>query len=499
MVWQGEYTKLFIAGDWVAPTSTELIDVVSPVTEQVLARVPAASTADVDRAVAAARKAFDEGPWPRMQPAERMALLARLGDEFAEHHETLAQLVTEEMGSPITLSRWYQAGVPKTWIESYLQVGAEYPFEEVRSSQWGSALITREPVGVVAAIVPWNAPQVVTMAKLAPALLAGCTVVLKPAPETPLDSYLLAEMLHKVGLPDGVVNIVPAHRESSEYLVTHPGVDKVTFTGSTAAGQRIASLCGQDLRRVTLELGGKSAGIVLDDADLGATVESLRLGAFRNSGQICTLKTRILVSRDRRDEFVDQLAGMVGSLPVGDPADPATEVGPMVTARQRERVEGYIKIGSDEGAKVVLGGGRPAGLDRGWFVEPTIFVDVEPSMRIAQEEIFGPVVTILGYDGEDEAVAIANNSQFGLSGAVYTSDPERGLRIARQIRTGTVELNGSPVGATAPIGGFKASGLGREAGPEGLSEYMEHRSIGLPTGMADRLRQASTGLSPHDA
>jgi aldehyde dehydrogenase (NAD+) len=327
------------------------------------------------------------------------------------------------------------------------------------------------------------------MAKLAPALLAGCTVVLKPAPETPLDSYLLAEMLQRVGIPDGVVNIVPAHRDASEHLVTHPGVDKVTFTGSTAAGRRIASLCGQDLRRVTLELGGKSAGIVLDDADLNATVESLRLGSFRNSGQICTLKTRLLVPRGLVNEFVDQLVAMVAAMPVGDPHDAATEVGPLVSARQRDRVEGYIHVGSDEGAKVALGGGRPEGLNRGWFVEPTIFVDVEASMRIAQEEIFGPVAAVLAYDTDDEAIAIANHTPYGLRGAVYTRDPERGLDVARQIRTGTVELNGSPVGATAPIGGFKSSGLGREAGPEGLTEYLEHRSIGLPAEVLDGLGQ----------
>jgi acyl-CoA reductase-like NAD-dependent aldehyde dehydrogenase len=489
VVWQGEYSKLFIGGRWVEPSSAELIDVVSPLTEELLARVPAASPRDVDRAVDSARQAFDEGPWPRMAPAERMEVLRLLGEELAEHQETLATLVTDEMGSPISLSRWYQAGVPKTWIDAYLEVGAEFPFNELRSSRWGNALITRIPVGVVAAVVPWNAPQVVTMAKLAPALLAGCTVVLKPAPETPLDSYLLAEMLQRVGLPDGVVNIVPAHRDASEHLVTHSGVDKVTFTGSTAAGQRIASLCGQDLRRVTLELGGKSAGIVLDDADLDATVESLRLGSFRNSGQICTLKTRLLVPRGLVSEFVDRLVAMVAAMPVGDPHDPATEVGPLVSSRQRDRVEGYIQVGSEEGAKVALGGGRPQGLDRGWFVEPTIFVDVEPSMRIAQEEIFGPVAAVLAYDTDDEAIVIANDSPYGLSGAVYTRDPERGLNIARRVRTGTVELNGSPVGATAPIGGFKSSGLGREAGPEGLTEYLEHRSIGLPAEVLHGLGQ----------
>jgi aldehyde dehydrogenase (NAD+) len=300
MVWQGEYTKLYIGGQWVDPSSSGSIDVRSPFTEEVVARVPAASTTDVDRAVAAARRAFDHGPWPRMSVAERMDVLRRLGQEFETNREALAALVTDEMGCPISLSRSYQAGVPKILIDTFLDLAADYPFEELRRSKTGNALVTRVPIGVVAAIVPWNAPQVTTMLKLAPALLAGCTVIIKPAPETPLDSYLLAEMLQSAGLPEGVVSIVPADREVSEHLVTHPGVDKVAFTGSTAAGRRIASLCGGDLRRVTLELGGKSAAIVLDDADLDSTVETLRMGSLRNTGQICTLKTRILVPTARK-------------------------------------------------------------------------------------------------------------------------------------------------------------------------------------------------------
>ena len=486
-MWQGEYGKFFIGGRWAEPSSTEMIEVVSPFTEELVAKVPAASTADVDRAVEAARQAFDHGPWPRMSLTERMDVVRRLGEGFEKHQELLAALVTDEMGCPIGLSRSYQAGFPKILIDTFLDLAADYPFEELRRSKTGNALVTRVPVGVVAAIVPWNAPQVTTMLKLAPALLAGCTVVNKPAPETPLDSYLLAEMLQAAGLPEGVVNIVPADRQVSEHLVTHPGVDKVTFTGSTAAGRRIASLCGGDLRRVTLELGGTSAAIVLDDADLDSTVETLRMGSLRNTGQICTLKTRILVPRARETELVDRLTAMVASMPVGDPTDPRTQLGPLVSSRQRARVEEYIQIGIAQGAKAVLGGGRPSGLDRGWFVEPTIFVDVEPSMRIAQEEIFGPVLGVLSYDDEEEAVAIANDSEYGLSGAVFTADPMHGLDVARRMRTGTVELNGSPVGFTAPIGGFKHSGIGREAGPEGFEAYVEFRSLGLPPSLADTL------------
>jgi len=316
--------------------------------------------------------------------------------------------------------------------------------------------------------------------KVVPALLAGCTVILKPSPETPLDAYLLAQLLSEAGLPDGVFNVCPAEREVSEYLVTHPGVDKVAFTGSTAAGRRIASLCGQALRRVTLELGGKSAGIVLDDADLEDTVERLRMGSFRNSGQVCSLKTRLLVSPRRLPELLDRLVALVESMPVGDPHDPLTQIGPMVSRRQRNIVESYISSGRAEGANLVVGGGRPAGMDSGWYVEPTIFSGVEANMRIAQEEIFGPVLSVLTYDDEEQAVTIANNSAYGLNGAVYTSDVGRGLAIARRLRTGTVEINGNPAGVIAPSGGFKASGIGRENGAEGLDAYTELKSLGLP-------------------
>jgi acyl-CoA reductase-like NAD-dependent aldehyde dehydrogenase len=487
MVWQGEYTKLFIGGDWVEPASTDTLEVVSPFTEVPIARVPSATRADVDRAVAAARTAFDQGPWPRMDLSARIDVLRRLGEEYGKRRDLLASLVTDEMGCPISTSETYQATNPKLLIETFVELAPQYPFTEVRRSRVGNALVVREPVGVVAAVVPWNAPQVVTMIKLAPALLAGCTVVLKPAPETPLDSYLLADMLQAIGLPDGVVNIVPADRDVSEYLVTHPGVDKVTFTGSTAAGRRIASLCGEALRRVTLELGGKSAAVILDDADLDATVQSLRTGSLRNTGQICSLKTRILVSRNREAELLERLSAMVSTMPVGDPTNPQTEFGPLVSARQRERVEGYIDIGTAEGARLVLGGGRPKDLDRGWFVEPTIFAGVEPSMRIAQEEIFGPVLAVVPYDDEEQAVSIANDSAYGLNGSVFTSDLDHGVAVARRIRTGTVELNGSPVGFTAPMGGFKASGIGREAGIEGFDAYVELKSIGLPAALADTL------------
>jgi aldehyde dehydrogenase (NAD+) len=487
MVRHGNYDRLFIGGEWVESSAADRIEVVSPVTEEPIAWVPSATTADVDRAVAAARHAFDHGGWAKTSVEERVAVLARLRERLAAANEDMAQLITAEMGCPITQSRIIQSGYPVAALDTYLQIAPDYPFRTVRRSVTGSvALITREPVGVVAAVIPWNVPLGIAVQKIAPAILAGCTIVLKPAPEAPLNTYYLAELLADAGVPPGVVNVVPAGREVSEHLVTHPGVDKVTFTGSTAAGRRIASLCGGDLRHVTLELGGKSAAIILDDADLDTTVEALRFASFRNNGQVCSLKTRILVSAGRRAELVDRLVDMVELMSVGDPQLESTHVGPVVSARQRSVIESYLDIARTEGAKAVVGGGRPAGLERGWFVEPTVLDGVDPSMRVAQEEIFGPVISVLAYSDEDDAVAIANNSDYGLNGAVFTTDVEHGLEIASRIRTGTVEINGSPAGPAAPAGGVKSSGIGRENGPEGLEPYTELKAVGLPRDFAER-------------
>ncbi|MFC4082949.1 aldehyde dehydrogenase [Amycolatopsis samaneae] len=477
-LWQGPYDKLFIGGQWVEPASDRVFEVVSPATEQILARVPEGVEADVDAAVAAARQAFDTGPWPRLPLEERIATLSKLSAELAAHEADAARLVSAEMGCPITLSTKMQAIGPRLLLDTFLDLAPAYPWNGTRRPATGHALVTREPVGVVAGIVPWNAPLLITMIKLAPALLAGCTMVVKPSPETPLDAYLLGSLLEKAGLPEGVVNIVPAQREVSEYLVRHRGVDKVSFTGSTGAGRRIAALCGQDLRRVTLELGGKSAAVLLDDADLDAAVAAIRAVSLRNSGQVCSNKTRIVVSRSRRDELHDRLVELITSMPVGDPLDPATEVGPMVSAAQRTRVESYIADGKASGAPVLVSGHCPEG--PGWYVSPTVFADVDPDAKIAQEEIFGPVLTVHTFDTEAEAVAIANNSEYGLNGSVFAADPEHALSVARRIRTGTVEVNGNPVGFTAPIGGFKNSGIGREAGLEGFDAYVELKSYGLP-------------------
>lgn len=474
-------TDLFIDGVWIHG-SGEGSAVVSPTTEEVIARFSAASVADVDAAALAARRAFDNGPWSLAPLEERIRLVKELRRLLEEEQERAARLMTEEMGCPITQSRAILAGAPLDIVDAYLEVAETFPFREVRRGRTGSALVTREPVGVVAAIAPWNSPLGISVQKVVPALIAGCTVVLKPAPQTALTGFLLAELVERAGFPPGVVNVVAADREASESLVTHRAVDKVTFTGSTAAGRRIASLCGHDLRRVSLELGGKSAAIVLDDADLDLTVEALRMGAFRNSGQVCTLKTRVLVPERRHGELVARLEAMISSMPVGDPRDEKTQIGPMVTEAQLRRVQGYIEAGREQGATLITGGGRPESIEKGWFVEPTLFADVRPDMLIAREEIFGPVLSVLAYQDEAQAVALANDTTYGLSGAVFTTDVQRGIAVASHLRTGAVEVNGAPIGLGAPFGGFKESGIGRENGPEGLASYTELRSIGLPTG-----------------
>lgn len=487
MTWQEKYTDFYIGGRWVVPASTETLAVISPFTEQPIATVPAGNESDVDRAVAAARSAFDTGPWPHMPLAERVEIVGRLRDALVARHDRIAELITAEMGCTITASRAMQAPGATALLDTFIRLADHYTWTDVRRGGAVNSLVTREPVGVVAAVVPWNSPLVISMLKLGPALIAGCTAVLKPSPEAPLDSYLLAEALAEAGVPDGVVNIVVADRGPSEYLVGHPGVDKVSFTGSTAAGRRIAEICGRDLRRVSLELGGKSAAVILDDADFDTVIASVRALSLRYNGQACNNKTRLIVSPKRVNELLERLAAMIDDMPVGDPADPATAIGPLVSARQRERVEGYIESGRAQGARIVVGGGRPAGLNRGWFVEPTIFTDVEPGMTIAQEEIFGPVLAVLTAADEQAAVDIANDSTYGLNGSVFSADAEHALRVARRIRTGTVEVNGDVTGFAAPIGGFKCSGIGREAGPEGFGEYVEPKAYGISPALADSL------------
>ncbi|MFI6640027.1 aldehyde dehydrogenase [Streptomyces sp. NPDC050504] len=477
-----EHGKLFIGGRMTDPLGTDVIEVISPHTGRPVGRVPHASRADVDRAVAAARTAFDEGPWPRASLEERLAVVTRVKDAIGARHEELARTISAQNGTPYTTSVMMQALAALMVWDANLAIARDFPYEERRAGALGPLLVRREPVGVVAAVVPWNVPQFTAAAKLAPALLAGCTAVLKVSPETPLDSYVLADICREAGLPDGVLSILPADREVSEYLVGHPGVDKVSFTGSVAAGRRVMEVAARNLSRVTLELGGKSAAVILPDADLETAVKGVAPWAWMLNGQACVAQTRILVPRARHDEYAEAFAAEAAALKIGDPLDAETGLGPLVAERQQRRSLDYIRIGQEEGAKIVAGGGRPAHLEHGWYVEPTLFGGVDNSMRIAREEIFGPVVCLLPYDDEDEAVRIADDSEYGLSGSVWTADTERGIDVARRVRTGTFSVNTFSVDMLGPFGGYKNSGIGREFGPEGYGEYLEHKMIHLPAG-----------------
>jgi len=474
--------KLFIGGEWVEPATGETIAVVSPHTEERVAEVAAAGTADVDRAVAAARAAFDDGPWPGLDPAERVAAVRRLAELYGQRRKQMAQAITAELGAPVSFAKLAQVGLPWSTMQALATIAEGYPWSEPRSGVFGQELTLRkEPVGVVAAIVPWNMPQFLIVTKLIPALLAGCTVVVKPAPEAPLDALLLAEMIGELDLPPGVVSVVPAGREAGAHLVASPAVDKVSFTGSTAAGRHVALACAANLTKVSLELGGKSAAIALDDADPVAVATAVKTATMGMSGQLCNALTRVLAPAARADEFAEALGEVVSALPVGDPADPATEIGPLVSERQQLRVLGYIDEGAREGARIVVGGtGMPEGVERGWYVRPTVFTDADNAMRIAREEIFGPVLTVIAYDDERDALRIANDSDYGLAGSVFTNDVERGLEVASRVRTGTFGVNqGYAMDPAAPFGGVKGSGYGRELGREGLESYLDIKSISI--------------------
>ena len=474
--------SLYVGGEWVDPSTADVIEVTSPHTEDIIGRAPAAGPADVDRAVAAARSAIDDGPWPCLDPAERIDAVRRLAAAYGERRREMAELITAEMGAPISFSKLAQAMLPATMLGAFADVAAAHAWEQVRPGYFGQDITLRkEPVGVIAAIVPWNMPQFSIVVKLAPALLAGCAVVLKPAPETPLDALLLAEMIDGLDLPPGVVSVLPGDATAGAHLAGHPGVDKVAFTGSTAAGRQVAAACAANLTRVSLELGGKSAAVVLDDADPAAVAAGAKVAGLMNGGQACVAQTRYLVPAARHDEMVEALAAMVDGLVVGDPSDRATEIGPLVARRQQERVRDYIGLGEKEGARRVRGGtDLPEGVERGWYVRPTLFDGVDNGMRIAREEIFGPVLSVIAYRDEDEAVRIANDSDYGLSGSVWTEDVDRGIGVARRVRTGTFGVNQPySMDPAAPFGGVKASGFGRELGPEGLDEFLDVKAISI--------------------
>jgi benzoylformate decarboxylase len=469
--------KFFIGGKWVEPLSNRKLDVISPVTEERILSYPEASQADMDRAVAAAREAFDNGPWPRMAPSERARHLRGVADLLAQRLDDIAYSWTLQVGAPIMLTKKL-VGQNPTLFNYYADLAETYPFvDERKRDDGGKVKVVKEPVGVCAAITPWNAPLVLLSYKVAAGLAAGCTIVSKPSPETPLEAYILAECIEKAGLPAGVFNLVPAGRESGDYLVRHKDIDKVAFTGSTAAGKHIAAVCAERLARVSLELGGKSAAILLDDADFKAALAPLMVYSMPITGQVCFSLTRILVPEARKQEFLDLYLGAVSNIKVGDPFDPSTQMGPLTMARQLDRVQGYIAAGRSEGARLACGGGRPRHLHKGYYVEPTVFVDVRPDMKIFQEEIFGPVVSVITYTDEDDAIAKANDTSYGLSGAVFTANPDRGYAIARRMRTGSVTVNGMIVDPKHPFGGFKQSGMGREGGPEGLDNYIETKTI----------------------
>lgn len=469
--------SFFINNQWVPPASDRRFALINASTSEEIGTVPEGTEADMDAAVAAARKAFAASGWSDAAPADRAVVMERFMGALAKRSEEIARTVSIQNGMPLSTSRPLEGGFSVGLVQYYAELARSMGQPDVRPSQMGKeTLVERTPIGVVAAIIPWNFPVTLALSKIAPAMAAGCTMVIKPSPGTVLDSYVLAEAALEAGVPAGVLNWVAAERDAGAYLIGHPGIDKVAFTGSTAAGRSIARSCGELLRPVTLELGGKSAAIVLDDADVGAFIEGVPFASMLNNGQTCFNGTRVLAPKSRYAEVVDALADFAASLVVGDALDPATQLGPMASSDHRDRVESYIAIGKDE-ARLISGGGRPKDTNRGWFVEPTIFADVENSARIAREEIFGPVLAVISYDGEDEAIRIANDSPFGLGGSVWSSDSAHATDVARKVATGTVGVNGYLPSIGSPFGGIKASGMGREFGPEAINAYQNTKSI----------------------
>ncbi|MGK5629738.1 aldehyde dehydrogenase family protein [Streptomyces sp. URMC 123] len=466
---------MYIAGEWRVPVGRDAIDVRNPADEQIIGSVPAGSAEDVDAAVTAAREAFPG--WAATPPAERGARIAALRDALAARRDEIAETITAELGAPIGFAGAVHADLPIAVAGSYAKMAAEHSFEE----RIGNSTVLHEPVGVVGAITPWNYPLHQIVAKVAPALAAGCTVVLKPAENTPLVAQLFAEAVHAAGLPAGVVNVVTGLGPvAGQALAEHEGVDLVSFTGSTAVGKRIGAIAGGAVKRVALELGGKSANVLLPGADLERAVPHGVANVVRNAGQSCNALTRMLVDAARYDEAVERAVAAAESFVPGDPSHPDTRLGPVVSAAQRDRVRGYIERGVAEGARLATGGPEaPEGLPHGYYVKPTVFADVTPDMTIAREEIFGPVLSVLRYEDVEEALHIANDSVYGLAGAVWAAEETEAVAFARRLRTGQVDINGGRFNPLAPFGGYKQSGVGRELGPHGLLEYLQTKSLQL--------------------
>jgi aldehyde dehydrogenase (NAD+) len=467
--------KFYTNGEWVEPAGGGMLDVINSTTEEVMGRVPEGTAEDINRAVAAARRSFDS--WSATSAAERAGFLQKISAGLVARQNEIAAIIASEVGMPLPLATMVQAGMPAMVMGSYAKLLGDYSFEE----QIGNSLVVKEPVGVIGCITPWNFPLHQVVAKVAPALAAGCTVVLKPSEVAPLTAFILAEIADDAGLPAGVFNLVTGLGPVvGEALASHPDVDMISFTGSTRAGKRVSELAAQTVKRVALELGGKSASIILDDADLEKAVRSGVSNCYFNSGQTCSAHTRMLVPKERHDEAVQIAKEAAESFTVGDPREGKAKLGPLVSEVQRDRVRNYIKKGIDEGATLVTGGaGAPEGLDKGYFVRPTVFANVRNDMTIAREEIFGPVLSIIPYDDDDDAVRIANDTVYGLAGGVWSSDVERAKQIARRLRTGQVDINGGKFNALAPFGGYKQSGNGREMGKYGLEEFLETKSLQL--------------------
>jgi acyl-CoA reductase-like NAD-dependent aldehyde dehydrogenase len=477
--------QFFIGGTWADPSSKETIDVIDSSNEKVFLSVAEAQAPDVDRAVAAAREAFDRGPWPQLSHQERAGYLRAIAKGLQDRGTELGQFWPRESGVLYAAAQYAARGGAATF-EYYAGLADTYPFEERATPSMGDfGLLVREPVGVVGAIIPWNAPLGLISNKVAPALIAGCTVILKSSPEAPAEGYILAEIAEEVGLPPGVVNVVTADREVSELLVRDHRVDKITFTGSTAAGRRIASICGERIARCTLELGGKSAAVVLDDMDISTAAATLARAECMLTGQVCSSLTRIVVTKSRHDEMVEALAAAFSTVRVGDPFESDTQMGPLVAERQRDRVEGYIAKGKAEGATLATGGGRPKHLEKGYYIEPTVFGNVDNASTIAQEEIFGPVLSVIPARDEEQAVEIANDTIYGLNASVFTNDTDRARQVAGRLRSGTVGHNAFRTDFGIAFGGFKQSGIGREGGTEGLLPFLETKTVildGPPSG-----------------